>query len=71
MKLLSTLLFMLLAMLGLIGEAAAALPASVGTTITGIQADGQAIFDLVFPVVGLFLGLSIIITLFKRFGKKI
>lgn len=53
------------------GQAAAALPASVATTITAIQTDGQAIFDLVFPVVGLFLGLVIVIKLFKRFGNKV
>ena len=55
----------------LVGAANAALPAAVGTTITGIQTDGQALFDLVFPVIGVFLGLGIIITLFKRFSKKV
>lgn len=63
------------AVLGLLSFAAtsafAALPASVGTTVTGIQTDGQAVFDLVFPVVGLFLGLAIIIKLFKRFANKV
>lgn len=49
----------------------AALPASVATTITGIETDGQAMFDLVFPVVGLFLGLGILIKLFKRFSNKV
>lgn len=53
------------------GQAAAALPASVATTVTSIQSDGQAIFDLIFPVVGLFLGLVIVIKLFKRFGNKV
>jgi hypothetical protein len=53
------------------GQAAAALPASVATTVTAIQTDGQAIFDLIFPVVGLFLGLVIVIKLFKRFGNKV
>lgn len=52
-------------------SAHAALPASVGTTLTGIQSDGQAVFDLVFPVVGVLLGLSIVIKLFKRFSSKI
>ncbi len=51
--------------------AEAALPASVGTTVTAIQADGQAIFDLIFPVVGVFIGLGVVITLFKRFAKKV
>lgn len=58
------------ALLGM-GSAMAALPAVVGTTVTNIQADGQSIFDLVFPVVGLFLGMALIIKLFKRFSNKI
>lgn len=49
----------------------AALPASVGTTVTAIQTDGQAVFDLVFPVVGVFLGLALVIKLFKRFANKV
>lgn len=52
-------------------SAMAALPASVGTTVTAIQTDGQGIFDLVFPVVGTFLGLAIVIKLFKRFSNKV
>lgn len=53
------------------GAAMAALPAAVGTTVTAIQADGQAVFDLVFPVVGVFIGLAIVIKLFKRFSNKV
>jgi hypothetical protein len=49
----------------------AALPASVGTTVTSIQADGQSVFDLVFPVVAAFVGLTIVIKLFKRFAKSV
>jgi len=60
----------LLATVGAIGQAAAALPASVGTSIAAIQTDGQAIFDLVFPVVAALLGLTIVIKLFKRFSNK-
>ena len=52
-------------------SAMAALPASVATTVTSIETDGQAIFDLVFPVVGAFLGLAIVIKLFKRFSNKV
>lgn len=52
-------------------SAMAALPASVATTVTGIETDGKAIFDLVFPVVGAFLGLAIVIKLFKRFSNKV
>lgn len=55
----------------MVGEAAAALPASVATTVTAIETDGKAIFDLIFPVVGVFLGLVIVIKLFKRFGNKV
>jgi NADH:ubiquinone oxidoreductase subunit K len=54
-----------------IGNAMAALPASVGTTVSSIQSDGQAVFDLVFPVVGVFIGLAIVIKLFKRFSNKV
>lgn len=49
----------------------AALPLSVGTTVTAIQADGQSVFDLVFPVVAAFIGLTIVIKLFKRFTSKV
>jgi len=52
-------------------NAYAALPAAVGTTVTAIQADGQSIFDLVFPVIGAFVGLGVVITMFKRFTKKV
>lgn len=51
--------------------AQAALPASVGTSITAIETDGKAIFDLVFPVVAAFLGLAVVIKLFKRFTNKV
>lgn len=54
-----------------VDSAMAALPASVGTTVTAIETDGQGIFDLVFPVVGTFLGLAIVIKLFKRFSNKV
>lgn len=53
------------------GQAAAVLPAAVGTTIADIQTNGQDIFNLIFPVVGIFLGLVIVIKLFKRFGNKV
>jgi NADH:ubiquinone oxidoreductase subunit K len=62
----------LLAVAALATNAAyAALPASVGTTVTSIQADGQSVFDLVFPVVATFIGLTIVIKLFKRFTSKV
>lgn len=52
-------------------QASAALPVLVGTTITGIQDNVQAVFDLAFPVVALGLGLAVVIKLFKRFANKI
>jgi len=55
----------------MVGAAHAELPASVATTITAIQTDGTSLFDLVFPVVAAFLGLSIVIKLFKRFANKV
>lgn len=58
-------------LLGLVAAAHAELPAAVTTTVNGVKADGQAMFDLVFPVIGLFLGLGIVIKLFKRFTNKV
>lgn len=51
-------------------HAAANLPAAVGTAITQAQDDGVAIFDLAFPYIAAMVGLSIVITLFKRFVKR-
>lgn len=39
--------------------------------MNGVKADGQAMFDLVFPVIGFMLGLAIVIKLFKRFTNKV
>jgi hypothetical protein len=52
-------------------EANAALPAVVGTTLTGIQTDASSMFDLLFPVVGAVMGFFIILKLFKRGANKI
>jgi len=60
----------LAALMGHVNDAAAALPAAVGTSITAIQTDGEAIFALIFPVVAALLGLTIVIKLFKRFANK-
>lgn len=51
--------------------AQAAVPLSVGTTITNITTDMSSMFDTVFPAVGAGVGLVIIIKLFKRFSSKI
>lgn len=60
-----------MAAIGMVGAAHAELPASVTTTMATIQADGQALFDAVFPVVGVLVGLGIVIKLFKRFANKV
>jgi hypothetical protein len=52
-------------------SAFAALPASVTTTVTGIGSDGQSLFDAVFPIIGILIGLVVTIKLFKRFVAKI
>lgn len=64
-------LFLLCALSLVSGLAAAVLPASVAPTLVAIQTDGQSLFDLVFPIVAVFVGLSIIIKLFKRFSNKV
>lgn len=51
--------------------ASAALPTVVGATISGIQTDGLALIDLVWPVVGAIIGGFILIKLFKRGASKI
>lgn len=56
---------------GISSSAFAIVPPAVATSITGIQTDGQAIFDLVFPVIAVFVGLGVVVTLFKRFTKKL
>ena len=53
------------------GSAMAEIPASVATTVASISADGKSMFDAVFPVVGVVLGLTVVIKLFKRFTSKI
>lgn len=60
-------------MLVLAGEAGATdtLPAGVATAVTAVQTNGQAIFDLVFPVIAVLVGLVVVIKLFKRFVAKV
>ncbi|WP_308924603.1 major coat protein [Janthinobacterium sp. J1-1] len=53
------------------GSAMAEVPAAVATTVASISADGKSIFDTVFPVVGVVIGLMVVIKLFKRFIAKI
>jgi len=54
-----------------IQTAHAALPTSATTAITDVAADGQSMFDLVFPVVATFVGLGLTIKLFKRFTRSV
>lgn len=54
-----------------VSSAFAALPAVVGTTLTGIQDDGLSLADLVWPVILALLGASILMKLAKRFGNKV
>lgn len=49
----------------------AALPTTVGTTLTALQTDGLALIDLVWPVVGAIVGGFILLKLFKRGASKI
>ena len=54
-----------------VSSAFAALPAIVGTTLTGIQTDGLALAELVWPVILALLGAAILMKLAKRFGNKV
>lgn len=49
----------------------AALPAVIGTTITGVQEDGLALADLMWPAIAAIFGAVLLMKLFKRFGNKI
>lgn len=53
------------------GLAAAALPAEIGTTLTALQTDGEAIFGLIIPIIGVFVGFAVLIKLFKRYVKQL
>jgi hypothetical protein len=52
-------------------QANAALSTAIATTLTGIQTDGLALVDLVWPVVGAITGAFILFKLFKRGSAKI
>jgi hypothetical protein len=52
-------------------QAEAALSAAISGTLTGIQTDGLALVDLVWPVVGAITGAFILFKLFKRGTSKI
>lgn len=54
-----------------VGTPSASITTTVLPVVTQIQTDGQAIFDMIFPVIGVFIGLALIVTLFKRFTKKV
>lgn len=72
MKLTKKLVVLVVAAVATVSTSAfAVLPASVTASVGTIQTDGQAVFDTVFPVVAVFVGLVVIIKLFKRFTSKI
>jgi len=48
------------------GSAMAALPASVGTTITAVQTDALAAVDLVWPLLLAVLGAFVLLKIVKR-----
>lgn len=50
-------------------QAAANLPAALGTAVTQATDDAQGIFDLAFPYIAAVVGLGIIVRLFKRFVR--
>jgi len=58
-------------LVGGIAAANAALPAAIGTALTGVQEDGLALADLVWPIVIAIFGALLLMKLFKRFGTKI
>jgi len=61
-----------LSMLGLVATSAhAEIPAVVGTALAAVQTDATALQAIVIPIVVAVLGLSLVITLIKRFGSKI
>lgn len=53
------------------GTPSPSITTTVLPVVAQIQTDGQAIFDMIFPVIGVFIGLALIVTLFKRFTKKV
>lgn len=59
------------AMLVASASAHAELPAGVAAAVTQIGDDGQAVFDLVIPIVLSFLGLAVVVKLIKRFVMKV
>jgi len=54
-----------------VGEAMAAIDASVGTAFTAIQTDATALMAIVVPIIVAILGMVIVIKLIKRFGNKL
>lgn len=52
-------------------DAFAAVPAIVGTSLTGVQTDALALIDLIWPVIVAITGGFILISIFKRAAGKI
>jgi Phage major coat protein, Gp8 len=66
---LASFLGLFLALFGL--DAFAAVPAIVGTSLTGVQTDALALIDLIWPVIVAITGGFILISIFKRAAGKI
>lgn len=52
-------------------SAHAEIPAAVGTAMTAVLTDATSLQTIVIPIVVGVLGLTLVITLIKRFGSKI
>lgn len=60
-----------LSLLLLVGQAHAALDASIATAFDAVETDAIALSALVVPIVVSILGLTLVIKLIKRFGRNI
>jgi di/tricarboxylate transporter len=57
--------------LAIFNLANAALPAAIGTALTGVATDAEDLADLIWPVLIAIFGSMVLFKLFKRFGAKI
>ena len=69
-KVLALLLVCFAFMVGIVGEASAALDSSIGTGLTSITSDFTALMALVYPFMITILSALIIFGLVKKLGKK-
>lgn len=71
MKYLGVVLGTALGIFGLVGTAAAELPAVVGSTLSSIQEDAMSAIDLVWPIMLAVFGGLLLMKLVKRAANKI